>query len=74
MKEYLANQTFEGNPLTGDHERFLRNLSVAKAAPGLAVGPPTIGWVRRALAAMARDRQRPVPEQASRAGVDARRR
>jgi lysophospholipase len=53
MKEYLANQTFEGNPLTGDHERFLRNLSVAKAAPGLAVGPPTVGWVRSALAAMA---------------------
>ena len=53
MKEYLANQTFEGNPLTGDHERFSRNLSVAKAAPGLAVGPPTIGWVRSALAAMA---------------------
>ena len=26
-----------------------RNLSVAKAAPGLAVGPPTIGWVRGAL-------------------------
>ena len=53
MKEYLANQTFEGNPLTGDHERFSRNLSVAKAAPGLAVGPPTIGWVRSAVAAMA---------------------
>jgi lysophospholipase len=53
MKEYLTNQRFEGNTLTGDHERFLRNLSVANAAPGLAVGPPTFGWVRSALAAMA---------------------
>jgi lysophospholipase len=53
MKDYLASQTFEGNVLTGDHERFLRNLLVAKAAPGLVVGPPTFGWVRSALAAMA---------------------
>ena len=53
MKEYLANQNFEGNPLTSDRERFFRNLSVLKAAPELAVGPPTIGWVRSALAAMA---------------------
>ena len=30
MKDYLASQTFEGNPLTGDHERFLRNLSVVE--------------------------------------------
>jgi lysophospholipase len=53
MKEYVANQTFEANPLTGDHERFMRNLSVANAAPGLAVGAPTIGWLRGALSAMA---------------------
>jgi lysophospholipase len=53
MKDYRASQRFEGNPCTGDHERFLRNLSVVTAAPGLAVGPPTIRWVRSALAAMA---------------------
>lgn len=53
MKDYLASQNFEGNPLTSDRERFLRNLSVVKAAPELAVGPPTIGWLRAALAAMA---------------------
>jgi lysophospholipase len=53
MKEYLASQTFEGNILTSDRERFLRNLSVLKVAPELAVGPPTIGWVRSATAAMA---------------------
>ena len=53
MKEYLASQVFEGNPLTSDRERFLRNLSVLSTAPELAGGPPTVGWVRGALAAMA---------------------
>jgi lysophospholipase len=52
-KDYLASQIFEGNPLTSDRERFLRNQSVLSVAPELAVGPPTIGWVRAALAAMA---------------------
>jgi lysophospholipase len=53
MKDYLASQKFEGNPGTGDHERFVRNQSVLAAAPALAVGPPTIGWLRGALSAMA---------------------
>ena len=30
MKEYLASQNFEGNPLTSDRERFLRNQSVSR--------------------------------------------
>ncbi|MFZ2018502.1 MAG: alpha/beta hydrolase [Methyloceanibacter sp.] len=50
--EYWSSETFEGNPLTSDRERFLRNLSVLKAQPSLAVGPPTIGWLNAALAAM----------------------
>jgi lysophospholipase len=53
MKSYLASQDFEGNPLTSDRERFLRNQSVLTAAPQLAVGPPTVGWLRAALGAMA---------------------
>jgi lysophospholipase len=53
MKEYVASQNFEGNPLTSDRERFFRNLSVLQTAPELAVGPPTVGWVRSAIAAMA---------------------
>ena len=53
MKDYLACQKFEGNPLTSDRERFLRNQSVVAVAPKLAVGPPTIAWVHAALAAMA---------------------
>jgi lysophospholipase len=50
--EYWSSETFEDNPLTSDRERFLRNLSVLKAQPSLAVGPPTIGWLNAALAAM----------------------
>jgi lysophospholipase len=53
MKEYLASQSFEGNVLTSDRERFLRNQSVVAVDPKLAVGPPTFGWVSAALAAMA---------------------
>jgi lysophospholipase len=50
--EYWSSDVFEDNPLTSDRERFLRNLSVLKAQPNLAVGPPTIGWLKAALAAM----------------------
>lgn len=45
---------FEGNPLTSDRERFYRNLDVLEAAPWLAAGPPTIGWLNAAFGAMAR--------------------
>jgi len=52
-RKYLPIQNFEGNPLTSDRERYLRNLSVLEAAPHLAVGMPTIGWLKAALNAMA---------------------
>jgi lysophospholipase len=52
-KEYWSSEAFEGNPLTSDRERFLRNIGVLHAAPGLAVGPPTIGWLSAACEAMA---------------------
>ena len=51
--KYRWNQEFEGNPLTSDRERFVRNLSVLQAAPELAVGTPTIGWANAALDAIA---------------------
>jgi lysophospholipase len=52
--KYRWDQEFEGNPLTSDRERYLRNLSVLQAAPELAIGAPTIGWVNAALDAIAR--------------------
>jgi lysophospholipase len=52
--KYRQDQPFEGNPLTSDRERFLRNLSVLQAAPELAVGAPTIGWLKAAIASIER--------------------
>jgi lysophospholipase len=43
------NPPFEGNPLTSDRERFLRNVSVLEVAPQLAIEAPTIGWLRAAF-------------------------
>lgn len=49
-----VSEEFEGNPLTSDRERFTRNVGVLQTAPGLAAGPPTIGWLSAAFEAMAR--------------------
>ncbi|MBN9261573.1 MAG: alpha/beta hydrolase [Hyphomicrobium sp.] len=40
--------TFEGNMLTSDRERYMRNRQVIEAAPELALGYPTDGWTRAA--------------------------
>ncbi|MCP8939299.1 alpha/beta hydrolase [Alsobacter sp. SYSU M60028] len=45
------------NVLTSDARRYLRSLDVIAAAPRLAVGRPTIGWLNSAFAAMATLRQ-----------------
>lgn len=39
---------FEGNTLTSDRERFLRNRQVVEAAPQIALGYPTVAWTRAA--------------------------
>lgn len=41
-------KTFEGNALTSDPERFARNRQIIEAAPELAIGSPTISWLRAA--------------------------
>lgn len=46
MREY------EGNVLTSDPERFLRNRQVLQAAPELSIGSPTNAWLRAAYRAM----------------------
>jgi lysophospholipase len=51
---YRQDQTFEGNSLTSDRERFNRNLSVLQARPELAVEVPTVGWLKAALDAIQR--------------------
>jgi lysophospholipase len=51
---FRQDQFFEGNTLTSDRERFLRNQSVLQVTPELAVEVPTIGWVKAALNAIQR--------------------
>ncbi|MBS0270498.1 MAG: alpha/beta hydrolase [Proteobacteria bacterium] len=40
---------FEGNRLTADFVRWSRIKSIMETAPDLAVGAPTVGWLRAAL-------------------------
>jgi lysophospholipase len=45
---------FEGNILTSDPRRHARNAAIIEAAPGLALGDPTIGWLDAAFRLMRR--------------------
>jgi lysophospholipase len=73
---YLA-RSFAGNVLTSDPARYARVASVAAAAPGIAIGAPTIGWANAAFRQMRRlsdaefPRQIPTPVLMFAAGVDA---
>jgi lysophospholipase len=40
---------FEGNPLTSDHGRWNRDLSILEQHPELAIGGPTFSWFKGAL-------------------------
>jgi lysophospholipase len=40
---------FETNRLTADYVRWSRNKAVIETAPELALGSPTVGWLRAAL-------------------------
>ena len=42
-------EPFDGNDLTSDERRYARNAAICEAAPQLAVGGPTIGWLNAAL-------------------------
>ena len=45
---------FEDKPLTSDRERYMRNRQVIEASPQLALGSPTVAWLRAALRSVAR--------------------
>ncbi len=49
----LELEPFDGNPLTSDHERWNRTRAVLEAAPHLALGAPTMGWLNAALGSCA---------------------
>lgn len=48
----FIEKPFEGNLLTTDPVRFERNAAILRAAPQLAIGDPTIGWVNAAFRLM----------------------
>lgn len=45
-------RAFDGNPLTSDLARYRRNAGVVAAAPSLAIGAPTVGWMNAAFRLM----------------------
>jgi lysophospholipase len=45
---------FEGNILTSDRRRHARTAAIIEAAPDLAIGDPTIGWIHAAFRFMRR--------------------
>ena len=52
-REPVEQRPFEGNPLTSDRDRYMRTREIFIAAPRLALGGPTIGWLHAALRSMA---------------------
>lgn len=44
-----ARSEFDGNPLTHDRRRWMRNCGVLEESPELGLGGPTYGWLRAAL-------------------------
>jgi lysophospholipase len=54
-------EPFEGNLLTSDRDRYLRNQQVLVEAPQLGLGSPTVAWLRSAYRSMARLRSPDYP-------------
>jgi lysophospholipase len=52
--ETFWSRPFEGNVFTTDVQRFARISGLAKAAPHLFLGGPTVGWTHAAFRAMRR--------------------
>lgn len=59
----VNTKPFADNPLTSDPARYARTGDIIAAAPGLALGDPTIGWVHAAFRAMEPFRDPNVPLQ-----------
>lgn len=52
----MGRDDFDGNLLTHDRRRWVRDCAVLEAAPELSVGGPTYGWLRAALNSFAKFR------------------
>jgi lysophospholipase len=75
-RKSIMAQPFEGNRLTSDRRRYERAAAIVAAAPSLAIGDPTIGWVNAAFRLMEKfkdaeyPRRMPVPTLVVGAGDD----
>lgn len=58
----MALRPFEGNRVTSDATRYAHAQAIINAAPELALGSPTIGWVNSAFRAMTATALPGVPE------------
>lgn len=45
------SRPFDGNPLTSDHNRYIRNGDVLEKHPFLGIGDPTLSWLAASLKA-----------------------
>ncbi len=50
----IGTKPFDGNRLTGDPVRYARNAALSAAARELAIGDPSVGWIRAAFELMDR--------------------
>jgi lysophospholipase len=50
----VTTKPFDGNILTSDRRRYIRNAEIIARAPELGLGDPTIGWVNAAFRLMRR--------------------
>ncbi len=48
-RDPFGRADFEGNPLTHDKRRWIRDCAILEQAPELGLGAPTYGWLRSAL-------------------------
>ena len=69
--EYRLRPDVRGQSAHLGPRALLRNLSVLKAAPELAVGPPTIGWLQGGADRHRAGRRRKICAARPRAGADA---
>jgi len=57
----IGTKPFDGNRLTSDPVRYARNSALSAAARELAIGDPSIGWIRAAFQLMDRLKQPRAP-------------
>ncbi|MCA0433311.1 MAG: alpha/beta hydrolase [Proteobacteria bacterium] len=45
----MTRDDFDGNPLTSDRDRWIRDMQTLERTPQLGIGSPTMGWLNAAM-------------------------